>query len=185
MSLRPQEFRGNRECIPEVRESFPSPSQFNDTAFYGRESLAERPQEEGSIQSVDNMTLSTPFSAQSTQGQVCRQIPISNYCGVTTPNGNVNTAQVNETGVHLAPNFPVLRVRQGNSYSQQPVDTQTTDFEDENLADPDGDGPGDTVGLTVYSMNKTITNIETLDNSLKAKNAGSRGLESPSTRQNK
>ena len=121
MSLRPpQEFIANGDCIPEERESNPSPGQLNSAAFYGRESLAERPEEEGPIQSVDNMVFGTPFSAQSGQSLRRRQIPISNCCGVTADANisSLNTAQprlIDQTGHDFAQNVQGLHVRQINS----------------------------------------------------------------------
>ena len=75
-----QEFVDKNDCIPEERESNPSPNQYDTSEIEcGRESLAERPGMEGSVQSPIMMPVSTPFSAQSNP----RQIPISN-CSTTS-----------------------------------------------------------------------------------------------------
>ena len=60
--IRP-DFADSNFCIPEEheRESNPSPSQDVDE-FCGRESLAERPEAEGSIQNPSLMHVSSPFA---------------------------------------------------------------------------------------------------------------------------
>ena len=64
-----QEFLESNDCIPEVRESYPSPSQVHDQSPYNRrESLVDTPGTEGSIHCPGQMAVSTPFSAQSLLG---------------------------------------------------------------------------------------------------------------------
>ena len=81
--LRP-DFTDSNHCIPEVRESTSSPSQLPNMCEIGRESLAERPGLEGSIRNPFMMTISTPFSAQSSQR---RQIPAISNCRSRGENG--------------------------------------------------------------------------------------------------
>lgn len=88
-------YRQENECIPEERESNPSPNHDPSEVECGRESLAERPGLEGSVRSPVMMQLSSPFAVQS------RQIPNSN-CKVRGMNGATAIADRNgELVTHL------------------------------------------------------------------------------------
>lgn len=76
-------FTDSRSCILEEREDTPSPNQNDTDSEFGRESLAERPEFEGSIQNPFLLTVSMPFKAESSTK---RQIPPISNCNYRAEN---------------------------------------------------------------------------------------------------
>jgi hypothetical protein len=140
-----------------VRESISSPYQAprHQLVDHCRESLAERPGAEGSIQNPFMLTVGTPFSEQITQA---RLIPsFSNLEAVGAQPGNDLVSRLQDLQVETASQPQPL----------QRLDTDAElDQEIEDLVEQEGDGPGDTSRLHIYSTVQHFTNIASLDNSV-------------------
>ena len=141
-----QDLVDNNDCIPEERESYPSPSQYRSEIECGRESLAERPELEGPIQNPVMMPVSTPFSVQSFS---TRQIPISNHLS-------------DHSNGELVSRIERLQISESGYQERTDTDAEIEQQEAEDLAELDVNGPNDTAGLQVYATPQHFANMKTL-----------------------
>ena len=156
---RQHEFLESKRCIPEEREGSPSPSQAATPVVYGRESLADRPEDEGCIRSPEPMLVGTPFATSCS-----RQIPISNFRAVTPQQSLFADTALSKSCASRAERRGIITRLTKLTLGQESSETVPLDMDTEaELEELNGDGPGDTFGLQVFKIAQRYTNIKTLD----------------------